>query len=929
MSRQTLFSLFICFWTVSDLVVADDVAAENTAAENVLTDRSSQQPTFEELKLLGARRSKYLIAQPTPQGQNSAAQPKIPQANLQAFKTDIQPLLAQACVQCHGPDAQEGNVRIDTLDPDLLRGKDVDWWLEIMAVLSNGEMPPPDADELADQDRSKVVDWLSNEVQIASTVRRATGGHSSFRRMTRYEYNYAMQDILGLPWDFAKDLPPEAHSDDGFQNSSELLHMSVTQLETYRQLARKALLRATVQGEKPAVIHWGIAMKEAADREWPKQDEEIQKLKEKFKDDPAKQEQKVRQLQASFNKPHSHPYYRELSSGHTARAGWAYHGAKYAFKPSGEAPQFPDSFDHVAVIPHGRNQHLVVELGDQIPNEGNMRVRVRASKASAQADHIPSLQLEFGFQASNEGRAVIRVSQADTPVKATADSPEIYEWDVPLGEIYPRNDFRTLSKMGALPSPSEYIRLVNSSAAQGHHGDIQIDYVEVLAPVYDQWPPQSHKNIFFASENSDQEDVYAKEILTAFISRAWRTIVTDEDVDRKLKLFHAIRQECDSFEEAMVEVLAAVLSSPNFLYVVQEGSNQNPGKPITVAVTDIADSTGAQQESLSEHQLATRLSMFLWCSIPDDELLQLAASGQLSNPDVLTNQVERMLLDARSKRFAKHFVHQWLDMQLLDFLSLQDKSDPLLKEAMQREPIEFFEEVLRTDDSVLNFIHADYTMANERLAFLCGLTGVRGNHFRRVELPLEKKRGGLMTQAGLLAMNSDGKDSHPLKRGVWLLESLLNDPPPPPPPAVPEIDLADPEIAKLTLKQRIEDHRNHAACMSCHAKIDPWGIAFENYDAMGRWRNQVNGKPVDAASLLFNNEELNGMEGLKRFLLQNRQDQFIRAIVHKMTTYALGRPLAFSDHASIDNITANVRRQGDGLATLIRQLVTSPLFQSR
>ena len=178
-------------------------------------------------------------------------------------------------------------------------------------------------------------------------------------------------------------------------------------------------------------------------------------------------------------------------------------------------------------------------------------------------------------------------------------------------------------------------------------------------------------------------------------------------------------------------------------------------------------------------------------------------------------------------------------------------------------------------------------------------------------------------------MNSAGNDSHPLKRGIWLLESLLNDPPPPPPPAVPEIDLADPEIAKMTLKERIEDHRNHAACRSCHAKIDPWGIAFENYDSLGRWRQQIGDKPVDATSTLFNNQPLQGMDGLKRYLLEHRQDQFTRALVYKLTTYGLGRPLTFADHSSIDQITADVRKQGDGLATMIRLIVASDLFRAR
>jgi Protein of unknown function (DUF1585)/Protein of unknown function (DUF1588) len=157
----------------------------------------------------------------------------------------------------------------------------------------------------------------------------------------------------------------------------------------------------------------------------------------------------------------------------------------------------------------------------------------------------------------------------------------------------------------------------------------------------------------------------------------------------------------------------------------------------------------------------------------------------------------------------------------------------------------------------------------------------------------------------------------------------LNDPPPPPPAAVPVIDLADPEIAKMTLKQRIENHRDQAACFSCHSKIDPWGIAFENYDALGRWRDNINGTPIDASSLLFNQQELKGSDGLKRFLLQNRQDQFVRAMVHKLATFALGRPLTFSDHADIDRITANVRRHDDGLATMIHSLVASDLFQTK
>ncbi len=292
-----------------------------------------------------------------------------------------------------------------------------------------------------------------------------------------------------------------------------------------------------------------------------------------------------------------------------------------------------------------------------------------------------------------------------------------------------------------------------------------------------------------------------------------------------------------------------------------------------------------------------------------------------------------MLHDERAKRFSEQFVRQWLGMQLLDYLKVDDAAypgfDAALKEAMQHEPVAFFQEVLEHNWAVLDFLHADYTVANERLARHYGLEGVQGNHFRRVSLGSQAKRGGLLAQAGLLAMNSDGKDSHPLKRGIWLLKSILNDPPPPPPAAVPTIDLADPEIAKMTIKQRIENHRNQPACYSCHAKIDPWGIVFENFDAVGSWRTAIKDQPIDASSVLSTGQKLDGINDVKKFLLENRQDQFVRAMVVKLLTFGLGRPLTFSDHAPIDKITAQVRNQGDGLATMIEVIVQSDVFQSK
>jgi len=228
----------------------------------------------------------------------------------------------------------------------------------------------------------------------------------------------------------------------------------------------------------------------------------------------------------------------------------------------------------------------------------------------------------------------------------------------------------------------------------------------------------------------------------------------------------------------------------------------------------------------------------------------------------------------------------------------------------------------------MDFIHSDYVLVNERLAKHFGLRDVSGPHFRRVSVDPEQHRGGLLTSAAVMTMNSDGKDSHPLKRGVWMLERILHDPPPPPPPNVPEVDLTDPEILKMTLKERIADHRNNAACRSCHSRIDPWGIAFENYDALGAFRTRINNKPVDATAELFGKQKLAGMDGLKRYLLKDRQDQFAYAMVHKLTAYALGRPLTFGDHAALESLTAEFRNRGDRLKELVHLIIGSDLFRS-
>jgi hypothetical protein len=525
------------------------------------------------------------------------------------------------------------------------------------------------------------------------------------------------------------------------------------------------------------------------------------------------------------------------------------------------------------------------------------------------ADEYAALRLIFSAHTSNNANFSQVISQRDMPVTATVDNPEFIHFDIPLGDIQ-RNPFRKLAT--TFPRRDEFLHIHNESNAHLREEPLHvlIDYIEISAPFYDHWPPRTHTAIFMESDNQSHEDKYGREVLNQFLRRIWRRPVTKQEVEQFMDLFATYRPEFSTFEGAMLEVLATALATPEFLYLTQRVTAQTAKVPA----------------ELNDLEFASRLSIFLWSSIPDDELLELAEQGKLREPAVLTAQIQRMLADPRSSRFSRNFVHQWLGLDGLD--SVTHVPDDSLRKAMHQEPIAFFDEVLKNNHSAMDFIHSDYAVINERLAAHYRIPGVRGPHFRKVPNDSQTMRGGLLTGAAILAMNSDGSDSHPLKRGVWMLERILHDPPPPPPPNVPEVDLTDPEILKMTLKERIADHRNKPACISCHSRIDPWGIAFENYDALGIYRTQIQNNPIDATSELFNKQSLVGMEGLKRYLLTDRQDQFARAMVHKMTSYALGRPLSFADRAEIDGLTAQFRTGNDRLGDLVHLIIGSQIFNS-
>jgi len=843
--------------------------------------------TFAEAKDVGRLNSLLLTEHSDRRVQEGLAITKTTKANLSGFHTSIRPALEQSCLECHGPKKQKGKFRIDNLDPNLINGGDKDWWLEVMEVLSNGEMPPDDSKiNLSDENRSLTIDWLAAELQKASLMSRIEKGTSSFRRLTRYEYNYALEDLLGVSLRTDEVLPPETSSEDGFKNSSELLQMSPMQFQMYREIGLKALKRATVTGERPTPVFYMVSMRKEFD---------------KSAADPKKTPFDLSDNSYQKSRKSIHLY-----NSHTGK-GIPFKESKLT--PKSEPDEVPSLEKDGVFLALPKSNEMKWNLDRFLPDEGVMRVSIRAWRSSDNPDEYASLQLKLSAHTSNNANFSNVISERDIMVTGTEESPQWIHFEIYLEDIQ-RNPFRKLST--PFPRRDEFLHIRNISNAFGSDPlQVCIDRIEIRAPYYAQWPPRTRERIFFGNKDRQSERKYGAEVLSRFIRRAWGRPATDKEVERFLNLFDNYRPDFDNFEEAMQEVLATVLAHPEFLYLVlrlpEKGENNSVG--------------------ISDRELARRLAAFLWSSIPDAQLQRKAENGNLKQPDILEAEVKRMLMDVRSNRFVRHFVEQWLDLDGLQ--SVSHITDQNLLKAMQEEPIAFFQEVLRSNSSIFDFIHSDYALVNERLASHYKIRDIRGSHFQKVSIEPELNRGGLLTGSAVLAMNSDGKDSNPLKRGVWMLESILGDPPPPPPPNVPEVDLADPEIQKMTLKERIADHRSNPACYSCHARIDPWGIAFENYDAFGSYRTKVNDKPVDASALLFNKQPLEGMHGLKRYLLKERQDQFARAMVRKMTTYALGRPLTFTDHAGIEDLTLMFRKKGDRLADLIHLITKSTIFHSK
>ena len=422
--------------------------------------------------------------------------------------------------------------------------------------------------------------------------------------------------------------------------------------------------------------------------------------------------------------------------------------------------------------------------------------------------------------------------------------------------------------------------------------------------------PEIHKRLMAHAPGLSPREA-AREIVARFADQAFRRPVRPEEVERILKLYDQAEKEGERFENCVRLALEGVLVWPDFLFRVElDPPGAKPGTSYAIG----------------EYELASRLSYFLWSSMPDDELLALAARGQLRRD--LDAQVRRMLADPKSAAFVQNFTGQWLTTRKLAYVAPDPEEfpgfDDELRSSMVRESELFFEAILRENRSILDFLDGDFSFVNGRLAKHYGIAGVTGPGFRRVKLP--PNRGGVLTQAGVLTLTSNPTRTSPVKRGKWVLDQILGTPPPPAPPDVPSL----PDDKQLTgsLRKVMEQHRANALCASCHQRMDPIGFAFENYNAVGAWRDKDGRFAIDPSGVLPDGRSFQGPAELK-VILRGKKDQFSRCLTEKLLTYALGRGLEYYDRCAVDEIMAALSKNEYRFSTLILSLIKSSPFQKR
>lgn len=805
--------------------------------------------------------------------------------------------LDRHCLECHDEQTSEGDLNLLDLAFAPEDAANRAQWVRVHDRISAGEMPPPEkADELSKEDRAKLVRLLGGELHAADRAEIDAMGRGALRRLTRVEYENRLRDLLSMPHLDIRDKLPEDRDSHGFTKVSRLLDLSRVQLEAWLNAADAALLAATAESDEPIPpTSWRFTGTDL----FP----ELTTFGERQAMFFAKEGRMVpidgKRFKEMTPEERRDP---ELEMALFRSATWPYYGYPRGFR----APQ--DGAYRVRFSGRAVRQ---VEGFRLVPASASVPMSFRARQPS-------------GPDVSGD----VRETGGWMDLEA---EPKVFETTIRLK----KNETFEYSPLG-LPVP--FIRTDGGffysfppMPPDGHPG-IAIQWLEVTGPVVEgEWPPASHRVLFDdlpltkSGVSSENPSADVSRLLRRFVERASIAPVPEETLARYEALIHVQLAAGVPFAAAMRQGYGAFLSSGHFLFLTE-----SPG---------------------DDHALAARLSHFLTGTAPDERLRRLADEGRVLDLDVLRPEVSRLIADEHFDRFVVDFTDQWLNLRRLrrdqsdDRLYPEYRKDDYLVSSMEKETRAFFTAMVRENLPVTTLIDSDFTFVNDRLARHYGLPPVEGSTMRRVALPETSPYGGIMTQASVLKITSNGTTTSPVVRGVWTMEKILGSPPPPPPKSIPAIE---PDIrGATTVRELLAKHTEVKSCAACHAHFDPVGFALENFDIMGAWRDQYRGmekgekvtgidraghpytyyisQPVDPSGELLDGSKFGNVRDLKA-ILRNEPRLLARNLVHHLALYATGTPVRFADRPEVDAILDRAAENGYRVRDLIEELVVSEIF---
>jgi hypothetical protein len=857
-------------------------------------------------------------------------------ASKAVYDKDVVPFLKQNCFACHDAKKAKAGLRLDTLSTDFLAGKNADVWHEVINQINAGKMPPEEIEKRPDAKQSfAVVEWVGHELKSAERTARMAGGKILSRRLNRNEYANTLRDLLYLDENFVQTLKDELPGDgkaEGFDRLGSALIFDETQLSAYIALAGKVAEKAIVADDHPPAVQKRTIKALNLYHKPPEKEEIIQYHPEtSIKAGPGIVEGRPNGVVYLSSPGYS---FKEGFGGFAGDLSYGlFIGPKTAavpadgyyrlkFKAGGFAGESGKPvkirWTYMPDTPMQMRGDMIVTGTLENPEMVEAEIFLRKPPQDAKAT--------FNFSWNGQKDVVIKEPVLDklniSRIAASGDIERLISSKAPPEKIEAAKakaaDLIAQSQAFA-KRPDAVMNIYNPKYDLEKIPKLLVDYIEFEGPIERDWPPRSHVALFPTGVKDDSAQM--RGVFAKLMPRAYRRPVSPAEVDALLAIVERDRAKFKlSYIDAVRYGVQTILSSPDFLMLFEP----------------TAASTG--KRPLNDYELANRLSYFLWSTMPDEELSRLAAENKLHEPATLNAQVKRMLAAPQARAFAENFAGQWLHVRDFDSVTpAKDYKDydTALRAAGREEPIAFFEEIVRKNLPITSFISSDFAMVNERLAKFYGLDGVSGNEFRRVSLTPGTHRGGVLTMAGLLTYLADGTRTLPVRRGAFILDEMFNDPPPPPPPNAGEIQ-PNASGKKLTVRQRLEKHRAETTCASCHAKIDPLGLALENFDAIGAWREKQNGEgfkgqkepPIDASGKLPSGREFKTPEEFKEALLAEK-DRFARAFTQKMLTYAIGRPVGYTDTATVDTITKKLTAEQYQMQTLIQAIVMSEPFLTK